>query len=396
MHAYGVLVTCFAMSLVREKITLSPKQKKIQTTMDTEDEYSQSTNPESDEQQFAKPPTGRGIKSKTLFLTYPRAPNEWTHDTILRILRNRSATPVNYCIARERHATDDDSGQNRQFHFHALVRYDKKLDCSMVAFDFEGRHPSILVPFNPDGLYSYITEPSSKKTGFPWLDDTEHGLLDTWNTNVWKRVVEQAEQGSVQGGLNELKLFRPDIVVKDYERVKRNLELIAESRKRSHDQAFDPRLAAPRPWKPNEVADAWVSQHLNYWQPHIRFKTLILVGPTGTGKTLWALTRTPQHSFINNTWNLAALKPDSKLNIIDDFNNWEDLWRGGGKSFLTNNAYMQTTSTDKYMRKQLIKPKPLIICCNVPALDKLRLVIGEDEWFDNNTVIVPITAPMWS
>lgn len=120
-----------------------------------------------------------------------------------------------------------------------------------------------------------------------------------------------------------------------------------------------------------------------------RPKSLILWGPTRTGKTCWARSL-GRHAHHANVVNMALLSTQSQYAVFDDISGGlrkldYKAWLGGQLHF---------SVTDKYMKKKTITwGKPCIYIANENPFDTERW--ADLEWLAANTEIVHIDRPMY-
>lgn len=121
--------------------------------------------------------------------------------------------------------------------------------------------------------------------------------------------------------------------------------------------------------------------------PQARPKSLILWGPTRTGKTLFARSL-GQHSYHATEFNLAAHSEEATYAVFDDLK--EGLKTNGFDYKAWLGGQHQFNCSDKYTKKRVIKwGKPSIYISNDDPLLTLRSDVNTD-WIQNNCVIVYI------
>ena len=115
---------------------------------------------------------------------------------------------------------------------------------------------------------------------------------------------------------------------------------------------------------------------------HRRVKSLILWGPTRTGKTLFARSL-GRHSYFNLQFNLDSFSESSDYAVFDDIQGGFEFfhaykgWLGAQKEFVI---------TDKYKRKKTIKwGKPCIMLMND---DPAGCAKADYEWLLGNCDII--------
>jgi hypothetical protein len=132
-------------------------------------------------------------------------------------------------------------------------------------------------------------------------------------------------------------------------------------------------------------AQDWLDQRLGNDRP----QSLILVGPTRTGKTEWARSL-GRHIYFNSVFNLDKWDPAAEYAIFDDCE-WQYIpskkgWFGAQREF---------DCTDKYRHKRtLIWGKPSIFLCNSDSYDRLRSA-PEYTWLRGNSIEIVLINPLY-
>lgn len=120
-----------------------------------------------------------------------------------------------------------------------------------------------------------------------------------------------------------------------------------------------------------------------------RPKSLILWGPSRTGKTCWARSL-GKHVHHANTTNMELHQHDVEYAVFDDID--DGLRSFNYKGWLGGQLHFSVT--DKYMKKKSITwGKPCIYIANANPYDSERGI--DSEWLLANTVIVEIDRPMY-
>ena len=97
------------------------------------------------------------LNTKTIFLTYPQAPESWTKESLLAALESKCPTFINYTIAQEIHLKGG-------VHFHVLLEFVVPFRTKNERyFDIDGKHPNIQSGRNPLDIRRYI-----EKDGGGW------------------------------------------------------------------------------------------------------------------------------------------------------------------------------------------------------------------------------------
>lgn len=137
--------------------------------------------------------------------------------------------------------------------------------------------------------------------------------------------------------------------------------------------------------------DQWVREDLEGYQPGRRGRSLVLIGPSRMGKTMWARSLRQKHVYFRGLFCLDEFDEDVDYAVFDDiqggleFFHAYKFWLGHQQSFF---------ATDKYRSKKLIHwGKPAIWCSNTdPRADK-----GADaDWLDANCLFVFVNSALWN
>ncbi|CAF1458138.1 unnamed protein product, partial [Rotaria sordida] len=97
-------------------------------------------------------------------------------------------------------------------------------------------------------------------------------------------------------------------------------------------------------WYENAAMNRWIRHHFSRKS---RAKCLVLIGPTGTGKTSFALSLPGTVNYFKGRWNLDNWNPMARYSIYDDigWDNFEKMNYPSKKDLLTQNGL--TGVTDK-------------------------------------------------
>lgn len=134
----------------------------------------------------------------------------------------------------------------------------------------------------------------------------------------------------------------------------------------------------------------WVTEELDGFRMGRRGRSLILVGPSRLGKTVWARSLRKNHMHFGGMFMLDEFDPNADYAIFDDMQGGIEYFPGY-KNWLGHQLHF--TATDKYRgKKTIIWGKPAIWCSNSdPRADK-----GADaDWLDANCDFVFINTPLF-
>ena len=138
-----------------------------------------------------------------------------------------------------------------------------------------------------------------------------------------------------------------------------------------------------------------------------RLKTLVIYGPSRTGKTSWARSL-GSHIYLGYAWNVKQLKMSSKYIVVDDidltsrFNLWQPFI---GKGFVKEtkkptylpfllDAQKEFVMTDKYMKKTTVTNwgKPCIWLNNQDPREIPNLLPYQREYLNIRSILESLTG----
>lgn len=280
-------------------------------------------------------------------------------------------------IGRELH---EDGGT----HLHAFVDFGRKYRSRDTrAFDVEGYHPNISPSKGkPGDGYDYAIKDGDVVAG---------GLERPSNTRDRGRSNLEEAATAIIGAQNKEELFRlctelaPSKMLWSYPSL----------RAYANDKFVDER---PLYRHPEEVTidtsaypelDRWVADNLDGFRMGRRGRSLVLIGPSRLGKTIWARSLRPNHVHHGGLFSLDEHMDGVDYAIFDDIQGGIEYFPGY-KNWLGHQ--MHFTATDKYKGKKTINwGKPAIWCSNSdPRADK-----GADaDWLDANCDFVFLVDPI--
>lgn len=223
--------------------------------------------------------SGFRLQAKNILLTYSQIDND-THTAFLQPTTSHFdhvtttfGTPNVYRLGREQH-------QDGGTHFHVFLSFGRKISCrNERAFDFAGSHPNIkTIPRTPEKAFDYagkdgdILHEHGNRPGKP-------GALSSGRDSVWSDALTTEHKEEFLTTLRE--------------RAPRDYVLYNDQIERFGERYFftaPPDYHSPNftPILPEELKQ-WVEQSgIGNGIGGPRPKSLILWGPTRTGKTVWA------------------------------------------------------------------------------------------------------------
>lgn len=278
-------------------------------------------------------------------------------------------------IGREDHS---DGGT----HLHAFIDHGTYFRRSGThLFDVEGHHPNVQpCRRTPEQMWDYATKDGDIVAG--GLERPSGGGLPATG-DVWAQLVDVEDRDEFFSLAQQL--------------CPRNLLCSFTSFRAYADWRFAPEPeqyeSPPGLVFDTSVApelDEWVRDHLEGHRPGVRGKSLVLIGPSRLGKTLWARSLCREHAYFGGMYSADISVEDVKYAVFDDmlgglefFHSYK-FWLGQQATF---------TMTDKYRAKKVIKwGRPAIYLANSdPRCDK-----GADmDWLDANCTFVFLKYPLF-
>jgi len=277
-------------------------------------------------------------------------------------------------IGRENHS---DGG----IHLHAFVDFGREYSTrNPRQFDVAGCHPNVLPgKKTPEKMYDYATKDGDVVAGGLQRPDGS-GVHDTgskWHEIILAQTRDEFFDLCAAMDPRSLACSFPSLSkYADWRyRVDRGRYTTPEGYE--FDTGGFPEL------------DDWVLSNLEGHQPGRRGKSLVLIGPSRLGKTMWARSL-GNHAYFGGLYSLEEDITDVDYAVFDDiqggleFFHAYKFWLGHQESFY---------ATDKYKGKKLITwGKPAIWCSNTdPRADK-----GADaDWLDANCTFVFIDSKLY-
>lgn len=331
------------------------------------------------------------IDARHLELTYSRCNatvedfTEFLNTSILKKTQCHS-----WFAAREYH-------QDGTPHYHVLVKFNKRQSFrDPRAFDHAGYHPRIRSVRDVHAYFRYITDPSkpSRDTTFSsadWMDPIARA-----NTGGRRRTGNGPDNDGLDGeGVSWRDIVDAETKVEYFELVRKykpydyalNLARLEFSASRLFNRkpVYVPEFKYTDFNVPEELAE-WATVHRH--EPH-RPKSLILCGPTRTGKTEWARS-IGRHTYWYGQCNIDTWDDAMEYLIMDDFGvevtKYLPLWKG------YFGAQKELNVTQKYRG---VYPKsygkPLLWLCNqLPIFSP-----SEQDWVDSNCITVIIRSALF-
>nr|QCX29477.1 Replication-associated protein [Plant associated genomovirus 5] len=277
------------------------------------------------------------------------------------------------CIVGKEHRADGGT------HYHAFFMFSRKFQSRNARiFDIDTYHPNILRGRkSPEQMYDYATKDGDvvaggleRPSGTQSSSDTDSFWGNVFDAETREETLRVARESSVS------------LLGRYYFQVR----AIAESKAVQNplDYVSPPELE----WKLRSYPELndWCETHLG--RRGNRPKSLILVGPSRTGKTSWARSL-GSHFYFGGNFNMDQLSYDNEdvnYAVFDDIHSlkffpmWK-FWMGAQDTF---------TVTDKYKGKLTFNwGRPVIWCNNRdPRADP----DADSDWIDANCIVVYVPA----
>lgn len=303
------------------------------------------------------------LQGKNFFLTYPRC--DKSPDQLADALRTLWGSNIKwYLICQEPH-------KDRTPHLHATIGLHRKYETRNHTFaDFLGHHGSYETTKDIGGSLTYCGKERD------WPKATYGDLPEGTTKRKWSDLQDATDEASF------MDLAR-SISPRDYYLNHSRLRETAQHLFKRSKTVFEPRYTT---FKHVDVLADWYSEHLQLPRQHDRPKSLIIVGPSKSGKTAWARSL-GRHMYFNGRFNINNWDDDAQYAIFDDFADWS-TFHGIYKQFL--GAQFQFDLTGKYAReRQVTWGKPTILLSNDP------ITFPDPKWIDINCVKVTLTAKLY-
>ncbi|AFS65316.1 spliced replication-associated protein [Dragonfly associated gemykibivirus 1] len=276
-------------------------------------------------------------------------------------------------IGRENH-------QAGGVHLHAFFMFERKFESRNVrVFDVDGHHPNIVRGYStPEDGWAYATKDGDVVAGA--LECPRPRTEVSESSSKWARAILAETREEFFAIVAELD---PRALCVSFG----SLRAYADWKYRpARDPYITPEGISFDTSELPEL-DLWVQQTLSGFTG--RPKSLILIGDTRLGKTLWARSL-GRHAYFGGLFCLDESLEDVDYAVFDDmqggleFFHAYKFWLGAQKQFY---------ATDKYRGKQLVNwGRPSIYISNTnPLADK-----GADvDWLMGNCVIVHVDRPIF-
>ena len=292
------------------------------------------------------------FRSKNIAFTYSRCPisREAIVDHVKSCLREHDPLPVGFMVARERHSEPARSEDDTPFHLHVWVSFNDIIDfsdCRMFDVkecDEDGESTGSV-------LYHPRIEPvRSKKALKEYYLKEDIEPLITGVCAGQPSYVKLAEDGKLVDAINTFKQKHAFAYFKDARKIHDSANFICSL----HTPAEAPLYALDQFNVPPQVCE-WTSKKETH--------TLVLFGPTGTGKTSIAQALLPQAVMSNSLEPWIGRTEFPHGIIIDDpidIKNWDNI-------YMTSLCERERARCIKvrFYNVNIPAKTPMIICTNI-------------------------------
>lgn len=238
------------------------------------------------------------LRGSKFFLTYPQCPC-----TPLEALEQLKTMPLlqtmsGWIVAQEEHA---DGGLHLHCYLELPSKVDNKVDprtFDLTSSSGKWYHPNIQAVRSPKAVKEYVTKESNYTTNLNIEESTRSKVSETW-----KRALEAASDDGLPAAL---------AVLGEDDRTARDMAINGDRVLKNLATRRTKRLKIQWPLE----SFSWPTATL--WDPSTPATTLILTGPTGTGKTQLAKALLPEALFISHMDGLRQYGPSYHGVIFDD------------------------------------------------------------------------------
>ncbi|QCO93523.1 replication-associated protein [Gopherus associated circular DNA virus 4] len=323
------------------------------------------------------------VNARVFFLTYPRCPVP--SGECLRLIRELSGQRLEFiCVGHERHRDGGD-------HLHVVFQVKRKWDVrNQRKFDITTAddivyHCNIQAARDASHVYRYV-----RKAGdYEEWGTVPPSFLSSTSAKPNKRdaafAALDASATTVEDFMSELRTRHPYEFFTRGNTIRANVEQVKRRRWEYTPKYHDFNI-------PGGVQD-WLDTEFAQEEREDRPRSLMLVGPSKTGKTEWARSL-GRHMYFRENFSLDDWDDDADYVIFDDLPmekvpGWK-VWLGSMGEMVLYDRYRPK------MKKYWGPKKCCIILCN-PGVDWRYSEIwkGENEWCTINVEVINITQNLY-
>ncbi|AJD07519.1 replication-associated protein [Sewage-associated circular DNA virus-36] len=339
------------------------------------------------------------------FLTYSQA-HALDIDDLANFLH--ALAPSWLEIVQENHQDDG-------IHYHVVLCFDERFQRALDVFDLDNHHPNIAIIKNASGDLNNRRHYIRKGADRP--KESEHTIADH-KKGPCDYIIEPDTRGEVPpystsagrlnwGGILESAKSEEEFLIlvrvnQPTEWVLRN-DSIVKYAKTHYKAAREPeKVYPPESWVVPPALDDWVAEVFSDVSTRgvlprpDRPKTLLLVGPTRLGKSVWAKSL-GRYSYMCGMWHSDEFDESAQYLILDDFE--FDFFHGMRKAIW--GAQEVFTTTDKWRKGVARWGKPTIWICQeehnpfTAVNRKTGLAVMDEterDWYKQNCVEVHVNT----
>ncbi|QCW23732.1 MAG: replication-associated protein [Genomoviridae sp.] len=298
-----------------------------------------------------------------------------------RVMERFSSLGAECIIGRELH-------ENGGFHLHVFADFGRKFRSRKTdVLDVDGRHPNI-VPSEgtPEKGYDYAIKDGDVVCGGLGRPEPR-GVGAGSAVDKWTRITQAEDRDEFWALCHELD---PKAAACSFNALSKYADWRFAEKPTEYEHPRGLEFVSGDV----DGRDAWLSQSgIGLELPHLsRCMSLVLYGPSRTGKTLWA------RSLGRHIYCIGLVSGDEQIKAPDvDYAVYDDI-RGGMKFFHSFKEWMgaQTYVTVKrlYKEPKLVRwGKPSIWLSNTdPRLD---MDPSDASWMEDNAVFIDISEPIF-
>jgi len=313
------------------------------------------------------------LRTRRVFITYPQCSDNFR--PLLRTFFCQFTPAIcSYVEAQEAH-------QDGGTHHHVFIEFESTFSTrNERIFDIGGRHPNIQPVRSKRAVLEYVKKDGDytalQRRGTEWQTwDLSSYIKPNWKDAIEAKSKDEFFRLARLANARDWVLQRSNIMQYGDELFRRRI---------NYQSKYD-----IQSFRDTEILALWKSNNLNH-EISRRPMSLVLYGPTRTGKTLWARSQ-GDHFYMCNMFNVDKLDSSVTYGVFDDIHptlfghNWKP-WIGCQQEF---------TVTDKYRKKKsVVWGKPSIFIFNVPEFEQI-LTLWDWAYVIRNAVIAEITEPLF-
>jgi len=314
------------------------------------------------------------VSSRYVLLTYSQCGNL----DPFGVMDHLSGLAGECIIGREYH---EDGG----IHLHVFCDFGRRFRSRRVdVFDVGGHHPNVVPSYGtPEKGYDYACKDGEVVCGGLGRPTVPtRGNLDGESDSLWTRITEATTRDEFWELVHQ---YDPKAAVTSFPAIQKYCDWKFQYHPPDYES---PSNATYTSGEYDGRAD-WLRQaNLGSDRHGLRVKSLVLYGPSQTGKTTWARSL-GKHIYVLGlvSGRICSEAPDVDYAVFDDI-------RGGIKFFHSYKEWLgcqaYVTVKELYKEpKQLPWNKPSIWCSNMdPRLEMLQVDI---DWMEENVTFIEIT-----